>query len=39
MPSKTIFTQLKTEHSSEDVTDAVATAMRRLGGQVSHREV
>lgn len=37
MPSKTVFTQLKTDQSLEDVTDAVATAMRRLGGQVSHR--
>jgi hypothetical protein len=34
MASKTVFTQVKTTQSLEEVTDAVVIALRRLGGQV-----
>jgi uncharacterized protein (DUF1330 family) len=37
MASKTVFTQVKTTQSLEEVTDAVTTSMRRLGGQVFPR--
>ncbi len=37
MQSKTVFTQIKTDQSLEEVTDAVMLGMRRLGGQVIPR--
>jgi hypothetical protein len=37
MTSKTVFTQVKTTQSLEEVTDAVVIALRRLGGQVFPR--
>jgi hypothetical protein len=37
MPSKTVFTQVKTTQSLEEVVDAVQVALRRLGGQVLPR--
>jgi hypothetical protein len=37
MPTKTVFTQVNTTQSLEEVTDAVIIAMRRLGGQVIPR--
>ncbi len=37
MASKTVFTQVKTTQSLEEVTDAVVIALRRLGGQVLPR--
>ena len=37
MPSKTVFTQVNTNQSLEEVTDAVVVAMRKLGGQVIPR--